>query len=365
MREKILSLLSGQKIDVVPAFSGLIHVTAEGLEREGLKLHEAHRDSGKMARAAASAFKLTGMPSATLPLDLCAPAEALGAELNFYEDGRLQFPQVKKVIFKSTKEIREVGGGKWEVEPFDEAQGKRGKWNPSTRLRASVESGTLRRGSGQAWKVGRIGLICEAIRLVKEDVGKDVLISGLIPGPYTLLLYLCNLPNMVMEMKKEPQMVTDALFHLSSFLSKIGHAYREAGADFITIHDMGGSAGFVGASVYEQFVFPAEKDLIGKLPKPSVLSVCGRMDKSLHLLAQTGAEAISVDQLTDLKSAREALKDTLLFGNMDPVEALYRGDEARVVEATQRAKEAGVDAVWPGCDLVPETSAKNLQAMLE
>lgn len=342
MREKMLSLLSGQKTDTVPAFSGLIHVTTEGLEREGLKLHEAHREAGKMARAAASTFKWTGMPSATLPLDLCAPAEALGAELNFYENGRLQFPQVKKVIFKSTKEIREAGGGKW-----------------------GVKSETLRRGSGQAWKVGRIGLICDAIRLVKVDVGKDVLISGLIPGPYTLLLYLCNLPNMVMEMKKEPQMVTDALFHLSSFLSKIGHAYREAGADFITIHDMGGSAGFVGASVYEQFVFPAERDLIGKLPKPNVLSVCGRMDKSLHLLAQTGAEAISVDQLTDLKSAREALKDTLLFGNMDPVEVLYRGDEARVVEATQRAKEAGVDAVWPGCDLVPETSAKNLQAMLE
>ena len=90
---------------MVPAFSGLIHVTAEGLEREGLSLHEVHLDARKMARAAARTFKLTGMPSATLPLDLCAPAEALGSELNFYEDGRLQFPQVKKVIFQSTKDI--------------------------------------------------------------------------------------------------------------------------------------------------------------------------------------------------------------------------------------------------------------------
>ncbi|MDL1912531.1 hypothetical protein FBQ81_17865 [Chloroflexi bacterium CFX6] len=349
-REEILELLSGKKIGRQPSFSGLIHVTAEGLAREGLKLHEVHQDARKMARAAASTFKLTGMPSATLPLDLCAPAEALGSELIFYEDGGLQFPQVRKVIFKSTREIGEMGSG---------------KWNPSARLRASVESGTLRRGSGQAWEAGRIGLICEAIRLVKEDVGKDIVISGMIPGPYTLLLYLCNLPNMVMEMKKEPKAVLDALFHLSSLLAKIGKAYRDAGADFITIHDMGGSAGFVGPSVYEQFVFPAEKDLIGKLPKPRVLSVCGRMDKALHLLPQTGAEAISVDQLTDLKSAREALKDTLLFGNIDPVEVLYRGDESRVVEAVQRAKEAGVDAVWPGCDLVPVTPAKNPRALLE
>jgi len=328
MRKKILSLLSGQKIDIVPAFSGLIHVTAEGLEREGLRLHEVHHDAGKMARAATSTFKLTEMLSATLPLDLCSPAEALGSELNIYEDGRLQFPQVKKVIFKSTKEI-------------------------TTENTKFVE----------IHDAGRIGLICEAIRLVKEDAGKDVVISGLIPGPYTLLLYICNLTNMVMEMKRESQVVLDALFHLSSFLAEIGKAYREAGADFITIHDMGGSAGFVGPSVYERFVLPAEKDLIGKLPKPSVLSVCGRMDKALHLAAQAGADAISIDQTTDVKAARETLKDMLLFGNLDPMETLSKGDEASVAEAVTGAKEAGVDAIWPGCDLVPSTPIQNIARM--
>ena len=162
---------------------------------------------------------------------------------------------------------------------------------------------------------------------------------------------------------KESQVVLDALFHLSSFLAKIGKAYREAGAEFITIHDMGGSAGFVGPSVYEQFVFPAEKDLIRKLPKPNVLSVCGRMDKMLRLAAKTGADAISIDQMTDAKSAREVLKDTLLFGNLDPVETLWQGDEARVAEAVVGAKEAGVDAVWPGCDLVIQTPIQNVKVM--
>ncbi len=329
MRDQILSLLNGQKIDMVPAFSGLIHVTTEGLEREGLKLHEVHHDAGKMARAAASTFKLTGSASATLPLDLCAPAEALGSELNFYEDGRSQFPQVKKVIFQSTRDLA-----------------------------------TEHTEFSEILRMGRIGLICDAIRLVKEDVGKDIVISGLIPGPYTLLLYLCNLPNMVLEMKKEPQMVTAALFHLSSFLSKIGYAYREAGADFITIHDMGGSAGFVGPSVYEQFVLPAERYLIGRLPQPNVLSVCGRMDKVLHLLPHTGADAISIDQMTDVTLARDVLKDVMLFGNLDPMETLSRGDEADVAWAVTGAKEAGVDAVWPGCDLVPSTPIQNIARML-
>ena len=134
--------------------------------------------------------------------------------------------------------------------------------------------------------------------------------------------------------------------------------------DFITIHDMGGSPGFIGPAKYEQFVFPAEKQLIEALPKPCVLSVCGNANKSLHLLTQTGADAISVDQLTDLAAAREVLGDTLLFGNLDPVATLWQGNEAKIMAAVHSAKVAGVDAVWPGCDLVLSTSGKNLRAFV-
>jgi len=325
MRSEILSLLSGKKTDSPLHFSGLIHVTTEGLEREALTLHDTHHDAGKLARAAASTFKLTGMPSATLPLDLCSPAEALGAELNFYEGEELQFPQPKGYLFSSTQYLNEAY---FKIADF--------------------------------LNQGRLPLICEAIQLLKEDVGNDVVISGMIPGPYTLLLYLVEPGGLFAEMKREPNAVLDALFHLSSFLTKIGKTYRETGADFITVHDMGGSAGFIGPSKYEQFVFPAERDLIEGLPKPCVLSVCGNMDKSLHLLARTGADAISVDHLTDASSAREALKDTMLFGNIDPVATLLQGDKADITEAVVSARGAGVDAIWPGCDLVPSTPIQNI-----
>ena len=329
MREEILSLLAGQKNDQIPAFSGLIHITAEGLEREGLSLHEVHHDAGKMAKAAASTFRLTGMPSVALPLDLCAPAEALGAVLNFYEGGTNQFPQPAKPLFASTKYLN-----------------------------------TAYFQSADFLNKCRIPIICDAIGLLKADIGNEVVISGTLPGPYTLLLYLVEAGGLFAEMKREPNAVLDALLHLSDYLAKIGNAYRNAGADFITIHDMGGSPGFIGPAKYEQFVYPAEKHLIGQLSKPRVLSVCGSVNKSLQLLAQTGADAISVDQLTDLAAARLALKDTLLFGNLDPVATLWQGDEAQVAEAIQKAKEAGVDAIWPGCDLVPQMPIRNIKAML-
>jgi [methyl-Co(III) methanol-specific corrinoid protein]:coenzyme M methyltransferase len=328
-RKTILELFSGKKMQNQPAFSGLIHVTYEGLQGEGLTLHQAHFDAQSMARAAASTFRLTGMPSAALPLDLCAPAEALGAPLNFYEGLENQFPQPAKPLFGST---------------------------------AYLNAGYME--SADFLQKGRIPIIREAIQLLKEDIGHEVILSAIIPGPYTLLLYLIEPGGLFAEMKREPHVVQDALFHLSSFLSRLAHAYTSAGADFITLHEMGGSPGFIGPAKFEQFLFPALKHLLSEAPQPAVLSVCGNTNKSMHLLAQTGADAVSVDQTNDLAASRTVMKDTLLFGNIDPVGTLWQGDEAAIREASRAAQEAGVDAVWPGCDLVPQTPPANIRAWL-
>lgn len=329
MREEILSLLSGQRIDKVPAFSGLIHITAEGLAGEGLSLHRVHHDAGQMAKAAASTFRLTGMPSAALPLDLCAPAEALGATLKYYENSEDQFPQPAKPLFASTKYLSQA------------------YFQNSAILQA-----------------GRIPLICEALRILKSEIGDAAVIGGVIPGPYTLLLYLVEPGALFAEMKREPHAVQEALHHLASFLSHLAQAYRTAGADFLTIHEMGGSPGFIGPARFEQFVFPAVRQLIGDLPEPVVLSVCGNTNKSVHLLSQTGAGALSVDQTSDLAALRQALRGISLFGNIDPVAVLYQGGEAEITEAAHRAKEAGVDALWPGCDLLVRTPLRNIQSLV-
>ena len=328
-RTAILDVLSGKKTDSQPAFSGLIHITAEGLQSEELAFHEAHQDAHKMARASASTFKLSGMPSAVAPLDMMVDAEALGAVIDFVKHREFVFPQIGKPLFPSTKYLN---SGYFESADF------------------------IHRG--------RIPLVCEAIQLLKEDIGQEVVIGGMIPGPYTLLLFLIEPGGLFAEMKREPMLVAEALFQLASFLARVGIAYRSAGADFITVHDMGGSPGFIGPAKYEQFAYPAEKLLMTELPAPRVLSVCGNINKSIHLLAQTHADAISVDQLNDLPESRKVLTDTLLFGNIDPVQTLSAGTQGEIEKAVASALGAGVDALWPGCDLVPQTSIANLKAFV-
>ncbi len=281
-----------------------------------------------MARASASTFKLSGLPSAVLPLDMVVEAEAIGAPIDFRENSESAFPGVAKPLLPSTKVITSE---------------------------LADDSDVLNRG--------RIKLVCEALELLKEDIGRDAVVGGMIPGPFTLLLFLVEPGGLFTDMKRNPNAVEDALSHLASCLSRVARAYRSAGADFITVHDMGASPGFIGPARYEQFAFPAERLLIEQIPKPRVLSLCGNTNKSMNLLAATGADALSVDQLNQLDESRKALDGMLLFGNVDPVAVLWRGDEAAVTESVRAAKQAGVDAVWPGCDLVLQSPLDNIRAL--
>jgi len=328
-RDSILALFKKQKVSPPPAFSGLVHVTAAGLEREGLTFYEIHRDADQMARAAASAYRLTGFPSAVVPFDFCVPAEALGAQIDFREQRQFEFPRAAKPLFESAQQLH---------------------------AQLTQHAGDVERG--------RIPAVCEAIVRLKREIGGEAVVGALLTGPFTLLSILVEYGALFTEMKRDPGLVSESLLLLSSFLVEIGRAYHAAGADFLTVHEMGGSPSFLGPKHFDQFVIPALKKLIVDLPRPRVLAVCGKIEERAARLAEINADALSVDQSNDLAALRAVLPNELLFGNIDPVEILARGDKAQVRQAVRGAREAGADAVWPGCDLYPVTPPENLRAML-
>jgi len=323
-REEILTLLNRQRPAQIPCFSGLIHVTEAGLDSVGLKLHETHTDVDRMAHAAASTYRLSGFGSAAVPFELCVEAEALGAEVDFrVNSANLEFPRVAKPLFASCEQVN-----------IDNA------------------------------KDGRTPLVCEAIRLLKEDIGKEVVIAAFVPGPFTLLSILVKPDTLMLNLKRNPASVHTALDMMAEMVTRSALAYHKAGADMLTVHEMGGSPGVLGPKRFEAFVLPPLQKVLTALPRPKILSVCGNTNAAMPLLAQAGADAISVDQVNDIAASRAALPKILLFGNIDPVAVLANGAENDVRHAVSAAIVAGVDAVWPGCDLYPLTPLENLRTML-
>lgn len=342
LRSEILSLLNKQTSTHKPIFSGLISVTEQGLESEGLRFHETHHNAAKMARAAASTYRVSGFGSAVVPLDLCVEAEALGATVDFREGSEgAEFPRVAEFLYDS-------------VEAFT---------TEHTESTENFETGSMN-SVASVIKKGRLPLVLDAIKLLKEDVGDEIVIGAWVPGPFTLLSLLVETGALYMSMRRSPEKLHTALDHLTHVLSAVGNAYRAAGADFLTIHEMGGSPGALGPKLFEAIVLPHLQALTSALPRPVVLSACGRTNGAMKLLAASGADALSVDQTNDLARSRQDVPDMLLFGNLDPVGLISQGTPAQITEAVEGAVRSGADAVWPGCDLYLQTPLENLRALV-
>lgn len=328
-RAALLDLLRGTRSSAIPCFSGLAAIIAPALDERGLQFHEIHHDAHKLVIAAASAYELYGWQSATLPADLCVEAEALGAEIDF----RADMPEPMWSIVAQS-------------------------------LYAAPEAFTLPRGD--ITQRGRIPLVCDALRELKTRVGEHIAVGAFIPGPFTLAMLVVEHNALLTAVRDSPDAVAHALDAFADVLVPVANVYGGAGADFLTIHEMGGSPGVVGPRAFEELILPRLQKIIRTLPLPSILSVCGRTNKAMPLLAQAGANAISVDQTNDLARSRETLgRDVLLFGNLDPVRTIAHGTPETIRDAVQRAVDAGVDAIMPGCDLYFQTPAENLRALVQ
>jgi len=326
-RADILDLLRGKRSTTLSTFTGLGAFIAPALAERGLLFHEIHHDAQKMVRAAASAHELYGWQSATLPTHLVVEAEALGAAIDFRDDmPEAMWPLVAQPLYDAPAAVKIP--------------------------------------RGEFSQRGKIPLVCDALRELKTRVGEKIVVGAFLPGPFTLALYVVEYIALLTSVKHSPASVAHALDAFTEILIVVANAYRNAGADFLTVHEMGGSPGFIGPHAFQTLLLPRLQRLIQNIPAPAILSVCGRTNHAMPFLAQTGAAALNVDQTNDLKRSREILgSDMLLLGNLDPVRVIAHGTPETIRDAVQRAADAGVDAIMPGCDLYFNTPAENLRAL--
>jgi [methyl-Co(III) methanol-specific corrinoid protein]:coenzyme M methyltransferase len=327
-RDDILNLLAGRPIGRLPVFGGLPSLTASGLRAAGLRLAETHTDAALMARAAATTFEIFGYESAVAPFDLCVEAEALGAGVDYLADGDgYMAPVVDRPL-------------------------------PVDRLRPDGPE------VARLAQSGRVPLVADALRRLKSGIGRQVAIGAWIPGPYTLCWQLFGADAWLAE-TVEGQSIGGWLEALAQALGEVGRAYRAAGADFLTVHDMGGSPQVVGPRTFRRWVQPALARLCAALPDPVVVSVCGDTNAVVGDLLDCGAAALNVDQRNQLARTRALIgRRALLFGNLDPVGLLSQGTPEAVADEVRRIALAGADAVWPGCDLWPEIPDANFHGLM-
>ncbi len=354
--DAIMRMFAGEKIDFVPNFSGMGSITLPGIQELGYKFNEIHLDGKKMAAAAASSYKMFGLHGVVVPFDMGIEAEALGAGVKYYEkgEGQIIYPTMSdKLISRADIEI-----------PADLPERKQ-----KTYLRKAIDQAITDLDiqiPQDLANTKRIPVVLEAIRLLKEDVGSEATVASWVLGPFTLAGQVMELENLLKLTFKKRDVVNRHLARLTDYLVQVLNLYIDAGADFVTVREMGATGDLLSRKMFAELIQPHLTNLFSRITRvPTVLHICGNTNTIIDLMAETGATALSVDHKNDLTETRAKLPNTLIFGNYNAYGILCEGTPDNVDADIKAIIDGGADAIWPGCDIWPSIIPENMRAMME
>ena len=330
-RERVLGLFAGREVDRMACYSGMGNVTTAGLEQFGYRFADVHKDAVKMADTAATSYRLFGFECAVVPYDLCVEAEAMGCVMNAYEDvGHLLYPTIKEKLIHEQSEMTKI----------------------------SIPADLTARG--------RIPVVCEALSLLKKDIGGEVAVGAYLLGPFTLAGQLMDLNDLFKLVFKKPNDVNIMLDILSEVIIAIAEKYREAGADYICIREMGATTDVLSPRNFKQVIKPHLEKIFRRIASPKILHICGSTNIVMTVMNECGADALSVEVKNDLARSRADIGwEPLIFGNIDAYNVLVNGKPEEVEKAVLASMEGGVDALWPSCDIWPTAPLENLRTMVD
>jgi uroporphyrinogen decarboxylase len=181
----------------------------------------------------------------------------------------------------------------------------------------------------------KTGFLLEALRMMRRELQTtpDVALLGFAGAPWTLAAYAIEGESWKQGMNtkamryREPQLLHTLLERLSRMLIDYLSAQIEAGAQAVQLFDTWG--GMLAKSDYETFAAAYQRQVIqgvkARHPEVPVILFVKNSRGLIPAMAMTGAEVLSIDDLTPLDEARLLATQTtghrpvVLQGNLDPV----------------------------------------------
>ncbi len=132
------------------------------------------------------------------------------------------------------------------------------------------------------------------------------------------------------------------------------------------------SGSVISPRVFAQFALPyLQRNLakIAELGAAPMLHICGRTDGIIELMADTGAIALSIDQIELADAKAKVGERVCLIGNVRPTETLLEGTPDAVTEEARCcvadcADSPGGFILASGCEVPLEAPPENVDALM-
>jgi uroporphyrinogen decarboxylase len=221
----------------------------------------------------------------------------------------------------------------------------------------------------------RVQIWLEAVRILRRHFGDEVLVRGNCDQcPYALASLVRGSEAWMLELMDEAneQAAERLLEWCSGITLQFLALMKEAGAHMLSNGDSSAGPSLVSPRIYRQFAWRHERRVVSeshRLGLPYLLHICGKTEKILAEMVETGADALELDYKTDPAVARREMDTACTFvGNIDPTGVLAHGTVAAVEAQTRELIHVFADSprliVNAGCGIPALTPPENLRAMI-
>lgn len=214
----------------------------------------------------------------------------------------------------------------------------------------------------------RFGIL-ETFAAIKPEYKEKFLIMPGITGPYSQLVFMMGLENVLIMMYDDPDGLKEAIGkrvrHAIAWLD----ALIALGAEAVWIGEGAASSSVISPACYGEFVAPYAKAVVDAARErgiPCFMHVCGNIVPSIREIAATGCTAIDIDYMVPMALVRQHCGETAcLKGNVNPMDLLSKQPQEvyDLCREIYRTTE-GPMILGTGCLVAPKTPKENMEAMV-
>ena len=262
-------------------------------------------------------------------LDVNVETEALGSRLRFPKDG---YPSVEQHVLERPSAVAEL----------------------------AVPDPT---------KAGRMPVLLEAARLLRQELQDRVLVAGCVLGPMTLACQLLGAERALFAAVDEPEAFERLLDFAADVAVSFGQAQLEAGAHVCVVFDPSASPAVVPPALFRELLAPRIRRLCQALKRKAPvtwLHIAGPVEPILSLYPNCGVDIGNIDYCVAPTRARAAAPRLCLDGNIRPL-AFVDSEPEDIAAACSRVL-ADADAGFilsSGCEIPLEARPECVQALVD
>lgn len=327
-KERLKRTLDGKKVDKVPVLAVTQTGTKDLMNLTQYYWPDANWDPKALAELAISAHREIGFEAVRIPYCLTVLLEALGCEIEKGDETRQA--AIISHPYNSKKPM-----------PIEDL--------PEDFLTK-----------------GRIPVMLEAIKIIRNEVGEDIPIIAGAEGPVTIASGLVEVTTLMRWFVREKEALVNYLDFGKDAMIKYANALINAGADVFAVLDPVASPELINPREFDSIIMPIYKNISNHLRGDSILHICGDITAILPSIRESGFLGLSIEEKTDIGIAKDILEDKLkIIGNISSSGSMLSGTYNEVYQESMDALKKGTDVLAPGCGLAPLTPIKNCIAMID